>query len=166
MQEVRIIKKYPNRRLYDTAISRYITMEEIKELVLAHTPFKIVDVRTDSDVTNSILLQIISEEENACTPIFTTEILQNIIRFYGNPLQKMMSQALEKSFNFFANQENDSQKYFDKTLDKTQFFQVMTDLTQKNLALWQSIFNVQTPPPPSKEEEPTPPKKPRKKPEK
>lgn len=166
MQEVRIIKKYPNRRLYDTAISRYITMEEIKELVLAHTPFKIVDVRTDSDVTNSILLQIISEEENACTPIFTTEILQNIIRFYGNPLQKMMSQALEKSFNFFANQENDSQKYFDKTLDKTQFFQVMTDLTQKNLALWQSIFNVQTPPPPSKEEEPAPPKKPRKKPEK
>lgn len=102
---IRLIKKYPNRRLYDTNLSCYITLEEIKDLVLKHVKFKIVDTRTNVDVTNYILLQIISEQENNGSPFFTTEVLQNIIRFYGNSMQAMMSKYLEKSMALFTDQQ-------------------------------------------------------------
>lgn len=125
---MRIIKKYPNRRLYDTHVSRYITLEEVKALVLDHAPFKIVDAETDEDMTDYVLLQIITENESGKTPIFTTEILQNIIRFYGNPMQKMMSQFLEKSFGAFQDAA------------KKNPLDTLTDLAKKNMALWQSSF--------------------------
>lgn len=127
MPEVRIIKKYPNRRLYDTVISSYITLDEIKELVLNNIPLKVIDARTDEDVTNTILLQIINDQENEHTPIFTTTVLQSIIRFYGNPLQKMMSQFLEKSLDAFTEKPENFQS-----------FNAATEFTKRNIALWQS----------------------------
>ena len=133
MPATRIIKRYSNRRLYDTITSRYITLDEIKELVLQQIKFKVVDNKTNEDLTTYVLLQIISEYENKQVPLFTTEILENIIRFYGNPLQKSMSQFLEKFFSQFTEQKNP--------------LHIMTDLTKRNLDFWQaafSQFNVKT----------------------
>ncbi|MHB1946573.1 MAG: polyhydroxyalkanoate synthesis repressor PhaR [Gammaproteobacteria bacterium] len=136
MNQPRIIKKYPNRRLYDTTISQYITLDEVKALVLSHTPFKIVDARTDEDMTTYVLLQIISEQEGGSTPIFTREILQNIIRFYGNPLQKMMSEFLEKTFSSFNDPQSQFQEYFKQTPLET-----MAELTKRNMAIWQTAVS-------------------------
>jgi polyhydroxyalkanoate synthesis repressor PhaR len=97
MSEPRIIKKYPNRRLYDTAVSSYITLEDVKQLVLERADFHVIDARTNTDITRGILLQIISEQEEQGNPIFTTEVLAHIIRFYGDTLQGMMGNYLEKS---------------------------------------------------------------------
>ncbi len=93
----RIIKKYPNRRLYDTDTSSYITLSEIKQLVMESEPCMVIDAKTGEDLTRSILLQIILEEEANGTPMFTAPVLANIIRFYGHTMQGMMGGYLEKN---------------------------------------------------------------------
>ncbi len=93
----RIIKKYPNRRLYDTNTSSYITLAEIKQLVMANDPFVVRDAKTGEDITRSILLQIILEEEAGGTPMFSASVLANIIRFYGHTMQGFMGGYLEKN---------------------------------------------------------------------
>lgn len=97
----RVIKKYPNRRLYDTSSSSYITLHDIKQLVMDRTAFVIVDVKTGDDLTRSILLQIILEEEAGGVPMFTEPVLSNIIRFYGHAMQGVMGSYLEKMFQSF-----------------------------------------------------------------
>jgi polyhydroxyalkanoate synthesis repressor PhaR len=104
--KLRIIKKYANRRLYDTQTCRYITLEEVKQIVLTHTPFKVIDVKNKQDVTKNILLQIICELELMSSPIFTTQILKTLICFYDNPLQAQISSFLEKNL-LFLNQVSD-----------------------------------------------------------
>jgi polyhydroxyalkanoate synthesis repressor PhaR len=99
--ETRLIKKYPNRRLYDTATSSYITLADVKQLVLDHVDFKVVDAKTEEDLTRSILLQIILEEEGAGAPMFSSQMLAQIIRFYGNAMQGMMGSYLEKNIQTF-----------------------------------------------------------------
>lgn len=95
---VRVIKKYPNRRLYDTDTSTYITIAEIKQLVMEHEIFAVVDAKTGEDLTRSVLLQIILEEESCNgTPMFTAPVLTHIIRFYGHAMQGMMGTYLEKN---------------------------------------------------------------------
>jgi len=93
----RIIKKYPNRRLYDTDTSSYITLSEIKQLVMESEPCMVIDAKTGEDLTRSILLQIILEEEANGSPMFTAPVLANIIRFYGHTMQGMMGGYLEKN---------------------------------------------------------------------
>ena len=93
----RVIKKYPNRRLYDTDTSTYITLTEIKRLVMDSEAFAVVDAKSGEDITRSILLQIILEEESNGSPMFTTPVLANIIRFYGHTMQGMMGGYLEKN---------------------------------------------------------------------
>jgi polyhydroxyalkanoate synthesis repressor PhaR len=93
----RIIKKYPNRRLYDTDTSSYITLTEIKQLVMDSEPFVVLDAKTGDDLTRSILLQIILEEESQGSPMFTAPVLANIIRFYGHTMQGLMGGYLEKN---------------------------------------------------------------------
>ena len=99
--QIRLIKKYPNRRLYDTRTSTYITLSDVKELVLAHEDFQVVDAKTSEDLTRSILLQIILEEESSGAPIFSAPVLTNVIRFYGNAMQSMMGSYLEKNIQAF-----------------------------------------------------------------
>jgi polyhydroxyalkanoate synthesis repressor PhaR len=99
---VRVIKKYPNRRLYDTETSAYITLAEVKRLVMKNERFVVVDVKTNDDLTRSILLQIILEEESGGAPMFTETILANIIRFYGNSMQSFMGSYLEKNVQTFT----------------------------------------------------------------
>ena len=98
----RLIKKYPNRRLYDTATSSYIKLGDIKKLVLEQVAFRIVDGRTYEDLTHSVLLQVIVEEENAAQPIFSSQLLAQIIRFYGNAMQEMLGTYLEENLQAFA----------------------------------------------------------------
>jgi polyhydroxyalkanoate synthesis repressor PhaR len=98
---IRVIKKYPNRRLYDTKTSAYITLTDVQNLVMASTPFVVRDAKTNEDLTRSILLQIILEEETAGAPMFTEAVLANIIRFYGNAMQSFMGTYLEKNVQTF-----------------------------------------------------------------
>ena len=103
---VRVIKKYPNRRLYDTDTSAYITLAEVKRLVMKSEPFKVVDVKTNDDLTRSILLQIILEEEAGGAPMFTEAVLGNIIRTYGNAMQGFMGSYLEKNVQVFTDMQS------------------------------------------------------------
>ena len=98
----RIIKKYPNRRLYDTETSSYITLAEVKRLVMSHEAFVVRDAKTSEDLTRNILMQIILEEEAAGAPMFTEAVLANIIRFYGHAMQGFMGNYLEKNLQAFA----------------------------------------------------------------
>jgi polyhydroxyalkanoate synthesis repressor PhaR len=92
----RVIKKYPNRRLYDTAASAYITLADVKQFVMKREAFQVLDAKTGDDLTRSILLQIILEEEANGSPMFSSEALSNIIRFYGNTMQGFMGGYIEK----------------------------------------------------------------------
>jgi polyhydroxyalkanoate synthesis repressor PhaR len=98
---LRTIKKYPNRRLYDTQTSSYITLTEVKDMVMAVENFVVLDAKTGEDLTRSILLQIILEEESAGVPMFSTQALGQIIRFYGHTMQGMMGNYLEKNIQSF-----------------------------------------------------------------
>ena len=99
---LRLIKKYPNRRLYDTRTSSYITLADVKELVLKHEQFQVVDAKSSEDLTRSILLQIILEEEAGGVPMFTSDLLSQLIRFYGNAMQGMVGNYLEKNMQTFV----------------------------------------------------------------
>lgn len=99
--EVRLIKKYPNRRLYDTKTSSYITLQEVKNLVIANTMLKVVDAKSEADLTRSIFLQIILEEESGGLPIFSEIALANLIKFYGHSMQGFMGNYLEKNVQTF-----------------------------------------------------------------
>ena len=98
----RILKKYPNRRLYDTEVSSYITLADVKAMVLANQLFEVRDAKTGEDLTRSILLQIILEEETGGVPIFSSAMLSQIIRFYGHAMQGMMGSYLEKNLQTFT----------------------------------------------------------------
>jgi len=98
----RILKKYPNRRLYDTRNSAYITLADVKEMVLEGDPFEVRDAKSGEDLTRSILLQIILEEETGGVPLFSTQMLAQIIRFYGHAMQGVMGTWLEKNLQALA----------------------------------------------------------------
>ena len=102
----RLIKKYPNRRLYDTQTSSYITLVDVKQLVLANEEFTVVDAKTEDDLTRSILLQIILEEEANGEPMFSSSSLAQIIRYYGHAMQGMMGSYLEKNIQVFIDIQN------------------------------------------------------------
>ncbi len=108
MAAPRIIKQYPNRRLYDTETSTYITLSEVKDLVLQYREFQVQDAKSGADLTRAILLQIILEEESGGVPMFTTGMLANIIRYYGHAMQGLMGSYLERSIHAF----HEAQKRF------------------------------------------------------
>lgn len=100
--QTRLIKKYPNRRLYDTTLSCYITLADVRDLVLGQEEFQVLDAKTGEDLTRSILLQIILEEESGGAPMFTSDLLAQMIRFYGNAMQGFMGRYLENNINAFT----------------------------------------------------------------
>ncbi len=99
---IRVLKKYPNRRLYDTQTSSYITLADVKQMVLAGEVFEVRDAKTSDEITRSILLQIILEEETGGMPMFSTQMLGQVIRFYGHAMQGMMGSYLEKNLQAFV----------------------------------------------------------------
>lgn len=133
---IRLIKKYPNRRLYDTQTSSYITLGDVKQLVLENEGFKVVDAKSGDDLTRSILLQIILEEETVGAPIFTSPMLSQIIRFYGNAMQGIMGTFLEKNLQAFMDIQNTFQDQGKNVTDGSQF---------ANPELWSQFMSVQTP---------------------
>ena len=126
MDEQRIIKKYNNRRLYDTYKSSYITLNDVKQLVIEEVPFKVVDALSKEDLTNTILLQIISANEEAGGSIFSTGTMQNIIRSYGASVEGLTRSFLEKSMELFVTQNHTD----DNPLN------MMTDLAKQNMNIW------------------------------
>ncbi|QXZ10537.1 polyhydroxyalkanoate synthesis repressor PhaR [Comamonas sp. Y33R10-2] len=102
----RLIKKYPNRRLYDTKTSSYITLAEVKHLVMGNEEVVIRDAKTNEELTRSILLQIILEEEAGGAPMFSETMLANIIRFYGHAMQGFMGAYIEKNVQMFTDFQN------------------------------------------------------------
>ncbi len=112
--QVRLIKKYPNRRLYDTKTSSYITLVDVKQMVLKQEEFQAVDAKTGEDLTRQILLQIILEEESSGSPMFTSDALSQMIRTYGNAMQGMMGGYLEKNINAFQEMQKSLQEQSNK----------------------------------------------------
>lgn len=132
--ELRLIKKYPNRRLYDTRTSSYITLADVKELVLKHEPFQVVDAKSSEDLTRSILLQIILEEEAGGMPMFTSDLLAQLIRFYGNAMQGMVGNYLEKNMQTFVQVQKQLQE---------QSRSMYGDNGKINKDLWAQFMNFQ-----------------------
>ncbi len=130
----RIVKKYPNRRLYDTQTSSYITLSDVKQLVLANEAFKVVDAKSGEELTRSILLQIILEEESGGLPMFSADMLAQIIRFYGHAMQGMMGAYLEKNLQAFKEIQ-------DRMSDQSQSFYG----TQFAPEAWAQFMNMQAP---------------------
>jgi polyhydroxyalkanoate synthesis repressor PhaR len=131
----RLIKKYPNRRLYDTETSTYITLADVKQLVLDHEDFKVVDAKAGDDLTRAILLQIILEEESGGVPMFSADMLANIIRFYGHAMQGMMGNYLEKNIQAFIEIQNKLQEQSKAFMGNQAFSPEM----------WTQFMNVQGP---------------------
>jgi len=113
----RLIKKYPNRRLYDTQTSTYITLADVKQLVLGGEGFTVIDAKTSDDLTRSILLQIILDEESSGAPMFSAPMLSQVIRFYGNAMQGMMGDYLEKNIQAFTEIQSTLQESSKKLVD-------------------------------------------------
>jgi len=138
MAQARIIKKYPNRRLYDTEISSYITLEEVRQLVLDGEDFEVRDAKTGDDLTRSVLLQIISEHEETGSPMFTTQLLSQVIRFYGDSMQGFMGSYLEKSLQIFLDQQQKFRSQLNNILGQTPW-SMLNDMTERNMDLWKSV---------------------------
>jgi polyhydroxyalkanoate synthesis repressor PhaR len=140
MTDLRVIKKYPNRRLYDTHISRYITLEEIRKLVLQNVEFRVEDKRTHEDITRGILLQVIAEQEEGGDPIFTTELLQFIIRYYGDPMQNSIGRYLELSAELFQQQQQHFSEQLKDLLGQAQQpIHALKELAEKQVPIWRSV---------------------------
>ncbi|MDH3671075.1 MAG: polyhydroxyalkanoate synthesis repressor PhaR [Gammaproteobacteria bacterium] len=135
---VRIIKKYPNRRLYDTELSRYITLADVRELVLGGSEFRVIEANTEEDLTRSILLQIIIEQESGGEPLFTTEVLTKMIRFYGDNVQEAFTSYLEKSLALVAEQQRLMRDQMNNVVGANPI-NTMSELTQRNLKIWSDI---------------------------
>lgn len=138
MSETRIIKKYPNRRLYDTQVSKYITLEDVRQLVLEGIDFCVKDVKSNEDLTRAILLQIISDQEHGGEPMFSTDMLTHIIRFYGDSMQSVASEYLHKSLEMFVQQQRQFQKSLTDAVTANPL-NTMTELTDRNLKLWREV---------------------------
>ena len=132
----RLIKKYPNRRLYDTRTSSYITLADVKELVLENADFQVVDAKTGDELTRSILLQIIIEEESEGVPMFTSDLLSQMIRFYGNAMQGMMGKYLEGNIKAFTDVQS-------KLQDQARA--IYGDNNAMSKDLWAQFLNFQGP---------------------
>ncbi|CBW74895.1 Methyl-accepting chemotaxis protein [Mycetohabitans rhizoxinica HKI 454] len=131
----RLIKKYPNRRLYDTETSTYITLSDVKQLVLDQEAFKVVDAKSNEDLTRSILLQIILEEESGGVPMFSSSMLSQIIRFYGHAMQGLMGAYLEKNIQAFIDIQN---KFAEQSKG-------LYDNNALNPEIWSQFMNMQAP---------------------
>lgn len=131
----RTIKKYANRRLYDTQASRHVTLDGIRQLVVDGEDIVVTDDTTGLDITRSILLQVIAEQEQMGRPIMSAGMLKHIIRFYGNPLQEFMGQYLEQSVEVFLNQQKAMQDQFRDLLAKTPMA-TMQNMAARNLGMW------------------------------
>lgn len=131
----RLIKKYPNRRLYDTQASAYITLGDVKSLVMDQAAFQVVDAKSGEDLTRSILLQIIIEEEGGGTPILSSQVLEQIIRFYGHTMQGFLGTFLERNLQTFIDLQS---KLKNQQAE-------LGDTAKMSAEMWQQLLAMQAP---------------------
>ena len=135
---VRVIKKYPNRRLYDTEISSYITIEDVRQLIVEGEDFEVRDAKSGEDLTRQVLLQIIAEHEQDGQPMLSTQLLSQIIRFYGDSLQGFMGNYLERSMQSFLEQQHQLRQQMSGLLGQSPWA-MMNQLTERNLEMWKDL---------------------------
>ena len=135
-EPARLIKKYPNRRLYDTKTSVYITLADVKKLVVEGEEFQVVDAKTGEDLTRSILLQVILEEEAAGAPMFSSDVLTQFIRSYGNAMQGMLGTYLERNMQLFGEMQKSLREHSQK---------LYGDPAKFNEDIWKQFMSFQGP---------------------
>ncbi len=128
---VRTIKKYPNRRLYDTSTSSYITLDGVRTMVMGAEQFVVIDSKSGDDITRSILIQIIGEQELDGTPMFSNTVLEQLIRFYGDSMQDLMSEYLERSIATFMEQQAMMRQQMQSVMDANPV-NILSQMTQQN----------------------------------
>jgi polyhydroxyalkanoate synthesis repressor PhaR len=138
MSEPRVIKKYPNRRLYDTVESRYITLADVRKLVIDRVEFVVIDKKSQDDITRSILLQVIAEQEHGVDPLMSRDFLSQVIRSYGGQMQGMIGSYLEQSLKLFAAQQREVRDRV-KSVVGVDPVEVVTGIAQKNYQRWRSV---------------------------
>ena len=138
---MREFKKYPNRRLYDIQESRYVTVEDLRQIILTGEPISVVDSKTDKDLTRNILLQIISEQEGeGHEPILTNRVLEQLIRFYGDTMQSVVSRYIEQSImTFLEHQETYRQRM--QAFSGTEPLVSMRKVLEQNMEFWNKLAN-------------------------
>jgi polyhydroxyalkanoate synthesis repressor PhaR len=134
----RTIKKYANRRLYDTRTSKHITVDRIRQLVIDGEDVQIIDDSSGKDITSQLLLQIIAEQEQSDLPLLGPDLLQGIIRCYGHPMQEMMGHYLTRSMETYLTQQQSIQQQMASLLQPEAATEALRLLTKKNLEAWQS----------------------------
>ncbi len=138
MSEPRIIKKYPNRRLYDTVQSKYITLSDIRSLVLERIEFVVIDKKSQEDITRSILLQVIAEQEHGADPVMSRDFLAQVIRSYGGTLQGVLSSYLEQSMKLFSSQQRELREKV-KAVVGMDPVETVAGVAQRNYQRWRSV---------------------------
>jgi polyhydroxyalkanoate synthesis repressor PhaR len=137
MTKERLIKKYANRRLYDASISKHVTLEDIRDLIVKGEKIRVIEDKTGEDITRLILLQVIAEQEQFGKPILTTQLLESIIRYYGGPMQDFMAGYLEQSVAAFMRQQESVQQQISQMLSSAPPpMNAMAELTRQNMELW------------------------------
>jgi polyhydroxyalkanoate synthesis repressor PhaR len=138
MSQVRIIKKYPNRRLYDMVESRYITLADIRRLVTDKVDFVVIDKKSQEDITRSILLQVIAEQEHAGEPLMSQDFLSQVIRSYGGAMQNVVGSYLEQSLKMLSTQQQQIREHLRSSMG-SDAYDAISSLTQKNIERWRLV---------------------------
>jgi polyhydroxyalkanoate synthesis repressor PhaR len=161
MSNERLIKKYANRRLYDSTESRHVTLEDIRKMIVSGAKVKVVDDKSGEDLTRAVLLQVIAEQDQYGTPVLSTELLEAIIRFYGNPVQEMLTKYMEQSVGTLVRQQESMRAEMSKALagpmaPLAEFARQNMDQWSKIQASMMSAFSGAAPKPPEPEKEQPP----------
>jgi polyhydroxyalkanoate synthesis repressor PhaR len=135
---IRVIKKYPNRRIYDTHSSKYIKIDDIREMIVEGTQFVVLDSKSGEDVTRSVLLQLIIEQESETNPLFTTENLKTFIRYYGQVPHQPFSEFMDQSLSFFKHQQEQFADSFSDMM-KNSPMNAFSEMSKKNMEMWQKM---------------------------
>jgi polyhydroxyalkanoate synthesis repressor PhaR len=138
MSEERLIKKYANRRLYDASQSRHITLDDVRNMVIAGERLKVIEDKTNEDITRLILLQVIADQEQFGRPILSTPVLEALIRFYGNSLQSFLSAYLETSVETFMRQQDLVRSQMARLAGASPLA-AMSELARQNLEIWTKV---------------------------
>ena len=135
----RVIKKYPNRRLYDTTESKYVTLQDVRNLVLEGVGFCVIDKKSGDDITRNILLQIIIEQEEEGEPMFSTDVLEQIIGYYGNSVQGVAGDYIAQSLKLFSEQQKQFQSQMREAMQTNPMSSAITEMTRQNMELWRQM---------------------------
>jgi polyhydroxyalkanoate synthesis repressor PhaR len=136
--DVRVIKKYPNRRIYDTQYSKYIKVEDIRDMIVEGESFVVLDSKTGKDVTRSVLLQLIIEQESEKNPLFTTENLKTFIRYYGQVPHQSFAEFIDQSMSFFQHQQEQFREGFTGMMENSPM-KAFTEMSKRNMEMWEKM---------------------------